>query len=34
MEQAVIKEKYGEQGCNVGEDGGFSPNLSRQVFLI
>ncbi|KAJ6345229.1 hypothetical protein OIU78_007990 [Salix suchowensis] len=25
---AVIKEKYGEQGCNVGEDGGFSPNLS------
>ncbi|KAG6760916.1 hypothetical protein POTOM_034104 [Populus tomentosa] len=28
--KAVIKEKYGEQGCNVGEDGGFSPNLSRQ----
>ncbi|KAL9334098.1 hypothetical protein Peur_074237 [Populus x canadensis] len=26
--KAVIKEKYGEQGCNVGEDGGFSPNLS------
>lgn len=26
--KAVIIEKYGEQGCNVGEDGGFSPNLS------
>lgn len=26
--KAVIKEKYGEQGCNVGEGGGFSPNLS------
>lgn len=26
--KAVIKEKYGGQGCNVGEDGGFSPNLS------
>ncbi|KAL7602961.1 cytosolic enolase 3 isoform X1 [Lactuca sativa] len=26
--KAVITEKYGAQGCNVGEDGGFSPNVS------
>ncbi|KAL6974814.1 phosphopyruvate hydratase [Sarracenia purpurea var. burkii] len=30
--QAVIMEKYGAHGCNVGEDGGFGPNISRQVF--
>jgi enolase len=32
-EQAVIVDKYGAHGCNVGEDGGFAPNISRQVFL-
>ncbi|XP_024026742.1 cytosolic enolase 3 [Morus notabilis] len=26
--KAVISEKYGAQGCNVGEDGGFAPNIS------
>ncbi|XP_065878759.1 cytosolic enolase 3 [Euphorbia lathyris] len=26
--KAVITEKYGECGCNVGEDGGFAPNIS------
>ncbi|KAI4306665.1 hypothetical protein L6164_029923 [Bauhinia variegata] len=26
--KAVIIEKYGAHGCNVGEDGGFAPNLS------
>ncbi|XP_051113319.1 cytosolic enolase 3 [Andrographis paniculata] len=26
--KAVITEKYGSHGCNVGEDGGFAPNLS------
>ncbi|KAL6504954.1 Beta-enolase [Orobanche hederae] len=25
---AVIMEKYGSHGCNVGEDGGFAPNIS------
>lgn len=30
--QAVITEKYGAHGCNVGEDGGFAPNISGQVF--
>ncbi|KAF7816050.1 cytosolic enolase 3 [Senna tora] len=29
--KAVITEKYGAYGCNVGEDGGFAPNVSRQV---
>lgn len=29
--QAVITEKYGAHECNVGEDGGFAPNISRQV---
>ncbi|KAI3765478.1 hypothetical protein L2E82_15513 [Cichorium intybus] len=26
--KAVITEKYGAQGCNVGDDGGFAPNIS------
>ncbi|KAL6506355.1 Beta-enolase [Orobanche gracilis] len=26
--RAVITEKYGSHGCNVGEDGGFAPNIS------
>ncbi|XP_050367789.1 cytosolic enolase 3 [Argentina anserina] len=26
--KAVIIEKYGSHGCNVGEDGGFAPNIS------
>lgn len=26
--KAVITEKYGTPGCNVGEDGGFAPNIS------
>lgn len=28
--QAVIKEKYGIDACNVGDEGGFAPNISRQ----
>ncbi|KAF9591831.1 hypothetical protein IFM89_008481 [Coptis chinensis] len=28
--KAVISERYGPTGCNVGEDGGFTPNISRQ----
>ncbi|KAK8596257.1 hypothetical protein V6N12_064756 [Hibiscus sabdariffa] len=28
--KAVITEKYGLLGCNVGEDGGFTPNISRD----
>ncbi|KAJ0020246.1 cytosolic enolase 3 [Pistacia vera] len=27
--KAVITEKYGAHGCNVGEDGGFAPNISN-----
>ncbi|KAL4562345.1 hypothetical protein LXL04_034546 [Taraxacum kok-saghyz] len=26
----LIIEKFGAQGCNVGEDGGFAPNMSRH----
>ncbi|KAL2541157.1 Cytosolic enolase 3 [Abeliophyllum distichum] len=26
--KAVITEKYGAHGCNVGEDGGYAPNVS------
>ncbi|XP_041991404.1 cytosolic enolase 3-like [Salvia splendens] len=26
--KAVITEKYGSHGCNVGEDGGFAPDIS------
>ncbi|KAL5973539.1 Beta-enolase [Asimina triloba] len=28
--KAVITEKYGPTGCNVGDDGGFVPNISRH----
>lgn len=31
--QVVITEKYGAYGCNVGEDGGFAPDISRQVLM-
>ncbi|KAL4568162.1 hypothetical protein LXL04_023768 [Taraxacum kok-saghyz] len=31
---AVITEKFGAQGCNVGEDGGFAPNMSRHESCI
>ncbi|XP_044469600.1 cytosolic enolase 3 [Mangifera indica] len=27
--KAAITEKYGVHGCNVGEDGGFAPNISN-----
>uniref|UniRef100_A0A3Q7H411 phosphopyruvate hydratase n=1 Tax=Solanum lycopersicum TaxID=4081 RepID=A0A3Q7H411_SOLLC len=32
--KAVITETYGAHGCNVGEDGGFTPNISRQVLTL
>ncbi|RDY12743.1 Cytosolic enolase 3 [Mucuna pruriens] len=30
--KAVITEKSGAHNCNVGEDGGYAPNISRQAF--
>lgn len=33
LAQAVIKEKYGIDACNVGDEGGFAPNISRQEIL-
>ncbi|KAF3779299.1 Cytosolic enolase 3 [Nymphaea thermarum] len=32
--KAVISEKIGLTGCNVGDGGGFTPNISRQVFVF
>ncbi|RYR45242.1 hypothetical protein Ahy_A07g031090 isoform B [Arachis hypogaea] len=32
--KAVITEKYGTHDCNVGESGGFAPNVSRQAILF
>ncbi|OAY80083.1 Cytosolic enolase 3 [Ananas comosus] len=32
--KAIISEKYGPSGCNVGDDGGFAPNISGQVHFI
>uniref|UniRef100_A0A0E0CYH6 phosphopyruvate hydratase n=1 Tax=Oryza meridionalis TaxID=40149 RepID=A0A0E0CYH6_9ORYZ len=26
----IILEKYGSNSCNIGDDGGFAPNISRQ----
>uniref|UniRef100_A0A803LX71 phosphopyruvate hydratase n=1 Tax=Chenopodium quinoa TaxID=63459 RepID=A0A803LX71_CHEQI len=31
--KAVITEKFGVHGCNVGEDGGLAPNISRQAYF-
>eukprot|EP00899_Mesostigma_viride_P003393 jgi/Mesvir1/13054/Mv06040-RA.2 len=28
--KAVIKEKYGQDACNVGDEGGFAPNISNN----
>jgi len=25
----IIWEKYGADSCNIGDDGGFAPNISR-----
>lgn len=32
--QAVIAEKYGAHGCNVGEDGGLAPDITRHVYCL
>ncbi|KAL4571113.1 hypothetical protein LXL04_017864 [Taraxacum kok-saghyz] len=32
--KAVIAEKYGAHGCNVGEDGGLAPDITRQYNAI
>ena len=29
--KAVIKAKYGQDACNVGDEGGFAPNISSNV---
>ncbi|GJT20602.1 cytosolic enolase 3, partial [Tanacetum coccineum] len=31
LTSATITEKYAARGCNVGEDGGLAPNVSRHV---
>ncbi|GJT78368.1 cytosolic enolase 3 [Tanacetum coccineum] len=31
LTSATITEKYSARGCNVGEDGGLAPNISRHV---
>lgn len=31
--QAVIAEKNGGLGCNVGEDGGLAPDISRYIYF-
>ena len=32
--KAIITDKYGAPGCNVGEDGGLAPNISRHVVFL
>lgn len=29
--KAVIKEKYGQDACNVGDEGGFAPNIQSNL---
>ena len=28
--KAVIKSKYGQDACNVGDEGGFAPNIQNN----
>ncbi len=28
--KAVIKQKYGQDACNVGDEGGFAPNIQNN----
>ncbi|RLN19118.1 hypothetical protein C2845_PM02G30650 [Panicum miliaceum] len=30
----IILEKYGAESCNIGDHGGFAPNISRQLLRI
>ena len=32
--QAVIKKKYGQDATNVGDEGGFAPNIQASVVLV
>lgn len=29
--KSVIKEKYGQDACNVGDEGGFAPNIQSNL---
>ena len=29
--KAVIKDKYGQDACNVGDEGGFAPNIQSSI---
>ncbi|KAM6549807.1 hypothetical protein CsatB_021483 [Cannabis sativa] len=31
--KVVITEKYGAHGCNIGENGGFAPDISRKHII-
>ncbi|TVU47624.1 hypothetical protein EJB05_07230 [Eragrostis curvula] len=30
----IIVEKYGSESCNIGNDGGFAPNIFRQILFL
>jgi Enolase, C-terminal TIM barrel domain len=32
--KAVIKKKYGQDATNVGDEGGFAPNIQVFIFLF
>jgi hypothetical protein len=32
--QAVIKKKYGQDATNVGDEGGFAPNIQASIVLV
>lgn len=32
--QSVIKKKYGQDATNVGDEGGFAPNIQVRKYLI
>ena len=29
--KSVIKDKYGQDACNVGDEGGFAPNIQSNL---
>jgi enolase len=32
--QAVIKKKYGQDATNVGDEGGFAPNIQVSIVFL
>jgi enolase len=32
--QSIIKKKYGQDATNVGDEGGFAPNIQVNAYML